>query len=212
MSFSKLHCASDFRIEVAQGTGRTSYNLLTPVPTNTSSRCSFSSGTTIHSPGRDTQVPQGSYSSLYPFLSCAREDRKGIRGELCRNLCLAEYFPTLPFPLKSAAIIAVQDLLLRVNSNLRTLMLPITTILQGTQNRGPCCNEGQSWYSFPCLRALSLFELVRWAATMSWIIKCSKIKQHKWQGNVKGWLAGLLHIPLTFTTNLRLFLAFTRLQ
>lgn len=145
---------------MAQGTDRTCYNLLAPVPTNTSSRGSFSSGTTIpaHSPGRDTQVPMRQLLLLLtPFLRCAGKDGEDIKDEWHRNHYLAEYLPPLPFPLKPAAKPAVQDLLLGVNSNLRTLMLPITTVLQGAQHCGPCCKARSVLIFLPLLESSKLY-------------------------------------------------------
>lgn len=67
-------------LRVAQGTGRTSYNLLPPVPANPSPRCSFSSGTTVpaHSPARGTQVPRRQMLLLphtFPELCWERQRR-----------------------------------------------------------------------------------------------------------------------------------------
>lgn len=154
--------------------------------------------------------PWGScFSSLTPFLSCAGKGREGkFQGWLCGNHHKGEYFPPLLFPLHPAAIAAVQDL-----DKFKDIdVIHHHNIARHTVCMALVAMQGQSWFSFPRLRALSCI----WSCSLGSYCKLDyEMQQNKTAQITRKWekMAGRPPSDSHRTySKIQAPLAFTRLQ
>lgn len=152
------HCTSDFRFQSSSGHRQDQQQFAETCPYKSIltlllqqwNHCPRSQSWQGHTGSHEAAVSSPSHLS-WALLGKTEK----VSGVNCAKISLAECLPPWPFPLKPAAVTSVQNLLLRVKSDLRALMLPTTTNCKAHSTVVLVAMQGQSWYSFPSWRALS---------------------------------------------------------